>query len=55
MEYLSHSVEETEALGCRLAQELKGGAVIACRGGLGMGKFIVRAVMLPTAIFGLSI
>ena len=38
MEYLSHSVEETEALGCRLAQQLKGGAVIACRGGLGMGK-----------------
>ena len=25
------------------------------KGGLGMGKFIVRAVMLPTAIFGLSI
>ena len=38
MEYHSHSVEETEAFGCRLAQELKGGAVIACRGGLGMGK-----------------
>ena len=38
MEYLSHSVEETEALGCRLARQLKGGAVIACRGGLGMGK-----------------
>lgn len=38
MEYLSHSVEETEALGCRLAQQLHGGAVIACRGGLGMGK-----------------
>lgn len=38
MEYLSHSVEETEAIGCRLAKTLKGGTVIACRGGLGMGK-----------------
>lgn len=38
MEYISHNVEETEAFGCRLAQQLKGGAVIACRGGLGMGK-----------------
>ena len=38
MEYLSHSPEETEAFGCRLAQSLKGGTVIACRGGLGMGK-----------------
>ena len=38
MEYLSHSPEETEAFGCRLAQSLKRGTVIACRGGLGMGK-----------------
>ena len=38
MEYLSHSPEETEAFGCRLAQSLTGGTVIACRGGLGMGK-----------------
>ena len=37
-EYRSYSVEETEAIGCRLAQQLKGGTVVACRGDLGMGK-----------------
>ncbi len=38
MEFLSHSESETEALGRRLADRLSPGAVIACRGGLGMGK-----------------
>ncbi len=38
MEHLSHSVAETEALGQRLAATLSPGAVVAYRGGLGMGK-----------------
>lgn len=38
MEYLSHSPVETEELGCHLGRELRPGAVIAYRGGLGMGK-----------------
>ena len=36
--YLSHSPEETEALGESLGKHLKGGEVIAYRGGLGLGK-----------------
>ena len=38
MEYLSHSVEETEALGETLGKTLQPGAVVAYFGGLGMGK-----------------
>ncbi len=38
MEYLSHSPEETERIGETLAHRLSGGAVLALRGGLGMGK-----------------
>lgn len=38
MEYLSRGEAETEALGRRLAGLLFPGAVVACRGGLGMGK-----------------
>ena len=38
MEYLSHSEEETEALGARLAAALHSGSVVAYQGGLGMGK-----------------
>ena len=38
MEYLSHSVAETEDLGARLAAVLSPGAVVAYTGGLGMGK-----------------
>ena len=38
MDYVSHSEAETEALGRRLAAALSPGAVVACRGGLGMGK-----------------
>ena len=38
MDYLSHSVEETEELGRRLAERLSPGAVVACRGDLGLGK-----------------
>ncbi|MDO4314733.1 MAG: tRNA (adenosine(37)-N6)-threonylcarbamoyltransferase complex ATPase subunit type 1 TsaE [Oscillospiraceae bacterium] len=38
MEYLSRSEAETEALGARLAAVLSPGAVVAYRGGLGMGK-----------------
>lgn len=38
MTYISHSVQETEALGARLGRTLTGGAVVAYRGGLGMGK-----------------
>ena len=38
MEYRTHSAAETEALGETLAARLKGGDVVAYRGGLGMGK-----------------
>ena len=38
MEYLTHNEAETEALGARLAGVLSPGAVVAYRGGLGMGK-----------------
>lgn len=36
--YLSHSKEETEALGEKLAAELRGGGLVAFTGGLGAGK-----------------
>ncbi|HAY96864.1 MAG TPA: tRNA (adenosine(37)-N6)-threonylcarbamoyltransferase complex ATPase subunit type 1 TsaE [Ruminococcaceae bacterium] len=36
--YITNSPEETEELGFRLAKNLKGGEVVAFRGGLGMGK-----------------
>ena len=36
--YLSHSKEATEALGERLAAELRGGGLVAFTGGLGAGK-----------------
>ncbi len=38
MEYLTHSPEETEAVGEALAKQLKPDTVVALRGGLGMGK-----------------
>lgn len=38
MEYLSHSVSETEEIGALLAEKLHRGSVVAYRGGLGMGK-----------------
>lgn len=38
MKYLSHSPQETEAIGEMLGKTLRGGTVIAYRGGLGMGK-----------------
>ena len=38
MEFITHSPEETEALGTRLAQVLSAGTVIAYRGDLGAGK-----------------
>ena len=38
MEYLSRSEADTEDLGRRLAAALSPGAVVAYRGGLGMGK-----------------
>ena len=37
-QFLSHSPAETEDFGFRLAQQLKGGEVIAMYGGMGMGK-----------------
>ena len=36
--YTTKSPEETESIGFKLAQTLRGGEVIAFRGGLGMGK-----------------
>ena len=41
MEYVTHSREETEQLGARLADALTGGAVVAFTGGLGAGKTAV--------------
>ena len=38
MEYITHSPEETSALGERLACALEGGAVVAFTGDLGAGK-----------------
>ena len=38
MDYLTHSPEETEALGRRLARVLGPGDIVAYRGGLGAGK-----------------
>ena len=38
MEFLSHSVAETEALGAQLAQGLSPGTVLAYQGDLGLGK-----------------
>ena len=38
MEYVSHSVLETESIGEQLGKTLLPGTVIAYRGGLGMGK-----------------
>ena len=38
MEYLSHSTEETEAIGEALAKRLSAGSVVAYLGGLGVGK-----------------
>ena len=38
MEYLSHSEQETEALGASLAARLRAGDVVAYRGDLGAGK-----------------
>ena len=38
MQFLSHSTQETEAIGEELAQKLRGGDVLAFTGLLGMGK-----------------
>lgn len=38
MVFLTRSEMETEALGARLAERLTPGAVVACRGDLGVGK-----------------
>ena len=38
MEFITHSPEETEAIGERLAEKLHPGTVLAYRGGLGAGK-----------------
>lgn len=38
--FLTKSPEETEAVGERLSEKLKGGEVIAFKGGMGMGKTV---------------
>ena len=38
MEFITHSPEETEVIGAKLAEKLAPGAVIAYRGDLGAGK-----------------
>ena len=37
-QFITHSPEETSALAQRLAQDLRGGEVIAFTGGMGAGK-----------------
>ena len=39
MQFLSHSTQETEAIGEELAQKLRGGDVLAFTGSLGMELF----------------
>ena len=41
MEYITHSPEETAALGARLAEKLGPGAVVAFTGDLGAGKSVM--------------
>lgn len=41
MEYLSHSEQETEALGASLARQLKAGDVVAYRGTWGRGRLLL--------------
>ena len=36
--YLSHSAADTQALGCRLAEDLRSGGLVLFTGGLGAGK-----------------
>ena len=38
MKFTTHSPEQTEAVGERLGQALRGGEIVAYRGGLGAGK-----------------
>ena len=38
MEYISHSLDDTNALAEKIADKLKGGECIAFTGGMGMGK-----------------
>ena len=38
IEYISHSTKETEAFAASLAPRLHAGDILACRGGMGMGK-----------------
>ena len=38
MEYITHSPEETAALGARLAEKLEPGVVVAFTGDLGAGR-----------------
>ena len=42
MQFLSHSTQETEAIGEELAQKLRGGDVLAFTGSLGMGKTALK-------------
>ena len=53
MQYISHSVSDTEALGQKLAQQLRPNTVVACRGGLGMGKTaLTRGIALGLGYAG---
>ena len=47
MQFLSHSTQETEAIGEELAQKLRGGDVLAFTGSLGMGKTAFTRPWLP--------
>lgn len=38
IQFTSHSTAQTEAFAARIAQKLRAGDVIACRGGMGAGK-----------------
>ena len=55
MQFLSHSTQETEAIGEELAQKLRGGDVLAFTGSLGMGKTAFTRGLAPVSYTHLTL